>query len=484
MYSEEDLEKQKQEKKAEEKRQRVNKFLGTNNSDPKQQEQEEEFYDDFFRYEKGLPEGEIEEEPELETESKKESRGSFVVIIILLLVFSVLGILFTKSFSKANNKVDEKEPIVTVIEANVEVDEKGEYKLQYSFDNFTDDPKTTFVSSDESIVTVTNEGVVTGVKAGTARIIMSYFIKEISYQKEFSVIVRATTDPEPEKPTDPEPVTPTPKPTPAKDTTKPTLTVSLSNATENTFTNKDVVVNVSAKDNSGKVTVKYAFDCSSNCNYQNVSGGKITVTKEGTTVVSVQAVDPSGNKETKSVTVKIDKTKPSCSLKVQQDGTIVAAYSDGGSQLAYYGFNMSYSGTNESSKKVTTAGGHNFFVKDNAGNINSCFINVNTKVQYRSRTCDNSHKKFGSWYVRKQVYITSCGQYAKGDAERAYNTWYRTRSNADASKCNGSSPCYYCTAYARSITGCNWGDEAWGAYQDSPIEETNTVQVEKTTIFY
>ena len=82
---------------------------------------------------------------------------------------------------------------------------------------------------------------------------------------------------------------------------------------------------------------------------------------------------------------------------------------------------MSYSGTNESSKKVTAAGGHNYFVKDNAGNINSCFINVNTKTQYRSRTCDNSHKKFSSWRVRKQVYITSCGQYAKGDAERAYS---------------------------------------------------------------
>ena len=482
MYSEEDLEKQKQDKLDKEKRQRVNKFLGTNNSDPKQQEQEEEFYDDFFRYEQGLPEGNADEEPELETRTKKESRGSLVIIVILLLVFSVLGILFTKSFSKTNSTVNEKEPVVTVIEANAEVNENEEYKLQYSFDNFTDDPKITFVSSDETIVTVNNEGTITGVKEGNAKIIMSYFRKEVSYQKEFGVMVKKVDEPEPEKPKDPDPAKPTP--TPAKDTTKPTLTLTFADAKENTFTNKDVVVNVTAKDNSGKVTVKYAFDCSNNCNYQNVSGGKISVTKEGTTVVSVQAVDASGNKETKSITVKIDKTKPTCSLKVQQDGTIVAAYSDGGSQLAYYGFSLSYSGNNESSKKITAAGAYSFFVKDNAGNTNTCSITVNAKTQYRSRTCDVSHRTFSAWRVRKQVYITSCGKYSKYEAEKAGNTWYRTRSDADASKCNGSSPCYYCTAYSRSMTGCNWGDEAWGAYQDAPIESSNTVQVEQSQIFY
>lgn len=480
MYSEEDLIKEKEQKKEEEKRKRINTFLGSKNKniDPAQQEQEEEFYDDFFRYENDNKDFNIEEEPSLETEEKKESRSSLVGIVILLLIFSVLGILFVKSYSSKEKKVDEKEPTVTITEANGEVDEGSEYKLKYSFDNFSDDPKVTFVSSDETVATVNNEGVVKGVKAGTTKIIMSYYIKGVSYQKEFSVKVNAVE--KEETPPEPEPE----KPTPAKDTTKPTLNVSIANAKENVYVNHDVTINVSASDNSGKVSTQYAINCSSSCKYQNVSGGKITLNSDGNYTVSIQAVDSSGNKTSKNVTIKIDKTKPTCALKVSSDGTISSTNTDNSNSFVYYGFNKDHAGTKENSKKVTSEGTYNYYVLDSAGNSNTCSITVKAKTQYRSRTCDTANRKFSSWRVRKQVYITSCGKYTKYEAEKAGNTWYRTRSDADASKCNGSSPCYYCTAYIRYITGCNWKDEPWGAYQDTAIQSSDTVQVESKKIFY
>ena len=480
MYSEEDLIKEKEKKKQEEKRRRVNTFLGSDDTNAPIQEQEEEFYDDFFQYESDHKDFDIEEEPDLETKEKKESRGSLVIIVILLLVFAVLGILYTKTFNKKDTEeAIEKDPVVKIDEVSAEVNEGEEYQLKYSFDNFSDDPKTTFVSSDENIATVNNEGKVKGVKEGTVKIIMSYFIKEVSYQKEFSVVVKAVKKEEPKE----EPKKEEPK-TPAKDTTKPTLTVNVSNAKENTYVNHDVEISVSAKDDSGKVTAQYVFNCSSNCKYNNVSNGKITVSSDGTTVVTVLATDSSGNKTSKSVTIKIDKSKPTCTLKVASDGTLTANVADNLGLMEYYGFNSNYSGAKEKQKKISAAGAYSYFVKDTAGNTNSCSITVNSKTQYRSRTCDASHKTFSAWRVRKQVYITSCGKYTKYEAEKAYNTWYRTRSDADASKCNGSSPCYYCTAYARNVTGCNWGNEAWGAYQDAAIEESNTVQVEKAQIYY
>jgi hypothetical protein len=152
--------------------------------------------------------------------------------------------------------------------------------------------------------------------------------------------------------------------------------------------------------------------------------------------------------------------------------------------MEYYGFNKDYTGTKENSKKITSEGAYSYFVKDTAGNTNTCTITVKAKTQYRSRTCATTNRTFSSWRVRKQVYITSCGKYTKYEAEKAGNTWYRTRQDADPSHCNGSSPCYYCTAHIRTITGCNWKDEAWGAYQDAAIESSNTVQVQSAKIFY
>ena len=485
MYSEEDLIKEKEKKKKEEKQKRVDKFLGTKETNKVKQEKDEEFYDDFFKYEEENDiEYDIEDEPDLEPDTKKESRSKLGIIIILLLVLIVIGILLLTSLSKKKEEPNEVEPSVTITLENIEINQGEDGKINYNLENFKDDPKVSFVSSDPNVVTVDNEGVIKAINPGEAKIIMSYFIKDVSYQKEITIKVNEvkkdepTPTPVPEKPKEEE------KPKPTKDTTKPTLSVTISNAKENTYVNHDVEIKVSAKDNSGKVTVQYAFNCSSSCKYQNVSNNKVIVKDSGTTVVSIQAVDPSGNKVVKSVTIKIDKSKPSCVLKVGTDGTLSANVTDNLGLMEYYGFNSSYTGSKEQSKKITSEGKYVFYVKDTAGNTNTCEKEVHTKVQYRSRTCSATNKTFSAWFVSKQAYATSCGAYGKGESERAGNTWYRTRTAAASSYCNGASTCYYCTTYARGLTGCNWGNEEWGPYQDAKIESSNIIQVQQANIFY
>lgn len=71
-----------------------------------------------------------------------------------------------------------------------------------------------------------------------------------------------------------------------------------------------------------------------------------------------------------------DMVLPTCSLSVSGT-TINATYSDneGGSGISYYGFNPSYTGDNSTSLALSV-GEHTFYIKDNAGNTNSCVIDV------------------------------------------------------------------------------------------------------------
>lgn len=432
-------------------------------------EKEEGFYDDFYDYVGHNREDDIEEEPDLESQRKKATRMKVAVTIILLIVLAVLILLLTRSCD--HKKVIKDDPAEVIVKSEiVEINEGEEFQIDYELNNFRDEPTLTFTSLDEKVASVSESGLVKGISSGNTEIIISYFIDKVSYEKKCVVTVKKK---EVEKPKEEE------KP---KDTSAPKLTVNISNAKDNTWTNHDVTIKVSAKDNS-KVTLEYVLDCTNNCKFNKVSNGQIVISKSGTTIVNIRARDANGNKTSKKVTIKIDKDKPSCSLTVNADGTLTSIPKD--NNMAYYGYNSSYSGSNESSKKITTAGTYTYYVKDAAGNTNTCSITVKTKVQYRSRTCAIEHMTFSSWYVYQTVNTTKCSLYSKSEAERAGNTWYHQRTAIDNSNCNNStSQCYTCKSYGRSLQGCNWGNEEWGPYQDSPIEETKKIQVEKKTVFY
>lgn len=85
-----------------------------------------------------------------------------------------------------------------------------------------------------------------------------------------------------------------------------------------------------------------------------------------------------------------DSTPPTCSLSANSS-TISATYSDNGeSGIAYYGWDSSFTGTNSSSKAISKDT-HTFYVKDGAGNTNSCSITV-TSV---GRACPSGYSATG-----------------------------------------------------------------------------------------
>ena len=94
-----------------------------------------------------------------------------------------------------------------------------------------------------------------------------------------------------------------------------------------------------------------------------------------------------------------DTTKPTCSLSASGT-TITATYSDeGGSGLAYYGWSSSYSGSNSSTGTITGAKTYTFYVKDGAGNTNTCSGTVaNTTASSYEDCGGNLHDSGGCYY--------------------------------------------------------------------------------------
>lgn len=119
-----------------------------------------------------------------------------------------------------------------------------------------------------------------------------------------------------------------------------------------------------------------------------LSGHKSTIVspeeiKNNTTGTSVKLTteDNAGNKCTKSTTIKIDKTKPTITCTLDNNNltsginVAVSATDKGGSGLKKY--QNSYLNMTETFK-IT--------VKDNAGNKNSCDVNIESIAQTRNRT--------------------------------------------------------------------------------------------------
>ena len=418
MYSDEDEEKSLKKQSVDNKPKKSSK---KEVKEEKKKEKEEDFYDDFYDYmntNSSDDDVDIDDEPDLELEEKKKGRGHIAVILILVVILVFLILLVTRSCDHKIVIEDKKEELVIKTES-IEIFVGEQQTIEYQALYFKNDPELTFTSLDESIASVDADGVINGIKAGETEIVISYFVDDVPYEKKCKVVVS-----EKEKPVDPVKPDP-PKPTPS-DKTPPTLKVDISNAKDGVWVNHDVTIKVSAKDSS-KVTIQYALDCTNNCSYTKVSDGQIIVSKNGTTIVNIQAVDASNNKTSKNVTIRIDKEKPTCTMNVSEIGLITAIPKDNG-DLAYYGFNSSYSGT-----KVTTQDGHNgtytYYVKDSVGNTNSCTITVKSKMMYRSKTCASENR----------------------------NT---------------------------SKKRCNWGNEEWSGWQDTPISNSTYVLVEKKTVFY
>jgi hypothetical protein len=100
--------------------------------------------------------------------------------------------------------------------------------------------------------------------------------------------------------------------------TKPPITTATPSPSPNSYgwNNTNVTINLSSTDNpsgSGVKQIEYALGGAQNTGWTTVAGNtdSVTISAEGTTVLSYAATDNAGNRETtKTLTVKIDKTPP------------------------------------------------------------------------------------------------------------------------------------------------------------------------------
>jgi len=362
---------------------------------------------------------------------------------------------------KQNSSTTPTIPTVTLSKTSLELDVGSSQKLTYTVKNNTSSISITWSSSNKSVATVDTNGNVKGVKAGTATITATYTYNGTEYKKTCSVTVKQTSS------------------VVITDKTPPSLSYTITSGKANAWVNTNVSIKVNASDDSGSVTIKYARNCSSNCTYTTVSSGTITVSNSGSSVITIVATDKSGNSTEKKVTVMIDKTKPPCSLKVSETGNLSASYSDsGGSSISYYGFTSS--GSSATSKTISSAGTYNYYVKDKAGNSNTCSLTVKSKTQYRYRDCISCGKcDVCNWRLKATYESTN------DETEQNYGEGYNiicSKNDQNKWSCRRYENTCELEVNCEQCSCASYGEfSSWG---DTVYTETNSRDVETKTIYY
>lgn len=221
---------------------------------------------------------------------------------------------------------------------------------------------------------------------------------------------------EPEKPDDSE----QPKPPVAVTGPSCVLYVSSGNLGNNGWYNSNVVVKFKSKTTSstGATITSYGLG-TGQVNYNK--NDSFTVTNEGSTTVYGYVKDSNGKTATCSIVVKKDTVKPNCALSVLSgtkgaDGSYVSdvivgfsSRTDATSGVATYGITNSSTPTfnNKTKYTINTNGTHKIYgyVKDNAGNVSVCDVNVkrNAKVTDSTPSCtlkvSNGTLGNNGWYL-------------------------------------------------------------------------------------
>ena len=203
------------------------------------------------------------------------------------------------------------------------------------------------------------------------------------------------------------------------DKTKPSCKVTLSTAD---WTNKAVTAYGKCKDSlSGCATNDVKKKYSSEMN------AKVTI---GT------VKDKAGNETncTSSQNVKIDLTKPSCTVSggsttwTSGSRTVTGKCSDTGGSGCKGNISHTYNGTANQNYNITNAGaagaGNGGTVSDNVGNTTSCAANQTVRIDKKAPTCTSSGGSSG-WVFGGSITLTgtcndSGGSGCKGNASKTY----------------------------------------------------------------
>lgn len=170
----------------------------------------------------------------------------------------------------------------------------------------------------------------------------------------------------------------------------------------------NVVIKFKSKSTTNGATIT-SYGIGKSTTYSNNTS--YTVSADGSHNVYGYVKDSKGNTSVCSISVKRDATKPSCSLDVQT-GTYSNGYytsdvvvgfkskTDATSGMAAYGLGKTTTYGNNSSYKITSNGTHTIYgyVKDKAGNTNTCSIKVTRKdITYEYEYKKTWNDEYSAW---------------------------------------------------------------------------------------
>ncbi len=161
---------------------------------------------------------------------------------------------------------------------------------------------------------------------------------------------------------------------------------------DNLWFNKQVTLKVEVSDDSNIKSIVARWDGGDSQSEPNVNAtnhaiaSNLTtntysfnqdINKEGFRVIEFEVVDVNGNKSVITVKAKMDLTKPTCSLKTDGSNITFASKDDAMSGLNAYDLTKSSSASyNNVTSLSASTGTYYGYVKDNAGNTNSCSLIV------------------------------------------------------------------------------------------------------------
>lgn len=253
---------------------------------------------------------EYKESSNVNENNYNNKKGKLKIIIIIILLFLFLGgLIFLLINILGNNKNNGKISLNVSETLDLFVDDVK--KIDVSINGIDNENlNLNYVSENENIATVTNDGMVTGVSDGSTIIVVSFSDENNNIYSKNCIVSVSKKDGE-ITPQDPKPKPPE---TPGSDKIGPTINYTLPNNV-NGWYKGNVVISLKVNDDYGIKSVKYAVNCSSNCSYKDVTNSnKIALTGSGTKNVVIVATDNNNNETKKKLAVKIDNTDPTTKL--------------------------------------------------------------------------------------------------------------------------------------------------------------------------
>lgn len=230
------------------------------------------------------------------TELTRDKVYNILIIVFSIIILIILIILlFPKKSVILNNQEQQAKVELIIKERNIELYEDESKNIEVIIINSKPGIDVQYNSNNEECAFVDKDGIIYAKKFGVAIITIKYD------DNEGNKVVETITLNVKKK----------------LDKLGPTISYSFVNGKENEWNNKNVSIKIKATDNEELKSLKYTYNCNSNCKYTTIrSNETINFEYDGEYSVQIVATDKNNNETKKRIRFKIDKNKPTISYNL------------------------------------------------------------------------------------------------------------------------------------------------------------------------